>query len=225
MTNCEDQFAEAARFWDEGKLQEAMAVYQKLLRDEAIPAMARAVLCEYLGRLQVGLGDLATAEEFLRRAITLDPEGVDHHVQLANCLCLCERQEEAWELMQKLHQRHPDHPTVIHYVGKMLDERGQHQKGLALMKKAVHLDPNNERMLADLALSYLMHGNPGAAMVCSEQALELNAEDEVVRFVHDLASEFENSARARKSSAQNRAARRKRNTTKSRAKDLKRNVP
>ncbi len=191
MPKLEDRFAKAAELWSKGKFKEAMAIYRRLLQNETISKMARAILCEYIGRLHVGLGDLKTAEDFLRRAVSLDSENVDHHVQLANCLCLCDRREEAWQLVRQLYQRASHHPAVLHYMGKMLDERGQHARGLAFMKKAIHLDPHNARLLADLAFSYLMRGNAGAAMVCSEQALALHSEDEVVQFVHELASTYE----------------------------------
>lgn len=222
MPSHDHRFAEAAQLWAEGKYREAMQAYQTLLQNQSLPAMARAILCEYLGRLHVGMDDLVTAEKFLRRAIALDPGGVDHHVQLANCLCLSGRDEEAWDLIQELHRRFPEHPLAIHYLGKMLDERGLHRKGLALMKQAVHLDPNNERLLADLAFSYMRQGNAGAAMVCSEQAMALNASDEVVHFVHALAGTLERRSRMRKSRAQNRTAPRKRSRKKSPPENVKR---
>jgi tetratricopeptide (TPR) repeat protein len=224
MPNHDHRFAEAAQLWAEGKYRKAMAVYQALLHNEALPAVARALLCEYLARLHVGLEDLATAEDFLRRAIALDPEGVDHHAHLANCLCLSGRDEEAWQLIRRLHQRHPEHPLAIHSLGKMLDDRGQHRKGLALMKKAIHLDPNNERLLADLAFAYMRQGNTGAAMVCSEQAMALNASDQVVRFVHALVSTNERRSRARKARPQPGAVRRKNSRKISPRENLKREV-
>jgi tetratricopeptide (TPR) repeat protein len=211
MPNLDHRFAEGAQLWAEGKYRKAMGVYHKLLDNDALPHVARAILCEYLARLHVGLDDLTTAEDFLRRAIALDPDGVDHHVHLANCLCLSGRDEEAWQLIRRLYRRHPEHPLAIHYLGKMLDDRDRHQKGLALMKKAVHLDPNNERLLADLAFSYMRQGNPGAAMVCSEQAMALNASDQVVRFVHVLASTFERRSRTRRVRPQSGVTRRKQN--------------
>jgi hypothetical protein len=76
-------------------------------------------------------------------------------------------------------------------MGKMLDDRGFHARGLALMKKSVRLEPNNERFWANLSFTYLMRGNPGAAMVCSEQAMALNPHDDVVQFVNKVASRFE----------------------------------
>ena len=211
MRKDDKRLVQAAALWGEGRLQEALAAYETVLQDRAVPAMARAVLCEYLGRLHTSRDDLQTAESYLRRAVALNPAGVDHFVQLANCLCLRDRGEEAWELMQELDKRHRLHPQVVHYLGKLLDDRGQHEQGLVMMKKAVHLDPNNERLLADLAFSYLMHGEAGAAMVCSEQAMALNANDEIVRLVHDLASEFEKSSRVRAVPAKNRSPRKSAN--------------
>lgn len=209
MPELEDRFAEAARLWRQGKLEQAVAIYDRLLQNEAISAMARGILCEYLGRLHAGLGDLAAAEKYLRRAVVFAPDVVDHQVQLANCLCLLDREEEAWQLISRLYRRHSEHPAVIHYMGKMLDERGQHKKGLALMKKAVRFDPNNERLLVDLVFAYLRRGDAGAAMVCSEQALALNPEDEVVQFVHELARAFEEHGNLQNSPPAKRAARKK----------------
>ncbi|MDZ7266882.1 MAG: tetratricopeptide repeat protein [candidate division KSB1 bacterium] len=191
MRKSDKRFAKAERLWENGEFEKAMAVYQTILTDDHIPIMARAIVCEYLGRLYIGVGELATAEKYLAAAVAMNPEGVEHHVQLANCLCLAGRQEEAWQMIQKLYQRFPDHPAAIHYMGKMLDERGEHERGFALMKKAIKLDPTNERFLADLSFAYMMHGNAGAAMVCSEEALALKPDDEVVQFIHQVAHEFE----------------------------------
>jgi tetratricopeptide (TPR) repeat protein len=121
----------------------------------------------------------------------MNPEGVEHHVQLANCLCLDGRGEEAWQMIQALYRRFPEHPAAMHYMGKMLDEHGEHERGFALMKKAIKLDPANERFLADLSFAYMMRGNAGAAMICSEEAMALNPDDEVVQFIHEVAVEFE----------------------------------
>ena len=224
MQNLDHRFAEGAQLWAEGKYRKAMRVYHTLLDNKALPDVARAILCEYLARLHVGLDDLTTAEGFLRQAIALDPDGVDHHVHLANCLGLAGRDEEAWQLIRRLYRRHPEHPLAIHYLGKMLDDRGRHKKGLALMKKAVHLDPNNERLLADLAFSYMRQGNNGAAMVCSEQAMTLNASDQVVRLVHVLVSRQESQSRTRRASPQPRVARRKQNRKTSARVNVKREM-
>ena len=185
------RFAEAERLWEEKQFKQAMAIYHDLLKDETIPRMARAIVSEYIGRLHIGIGEIDQAEIFLTRAIEMNPDGVEHHVQLANCLCLAGRNEEAWQKIRQLYQRFPDHPAAVHYMGKMLDERGEHPHGLELMKKAIRMDPHNERFLANLSFTYMMHGNVGAAMVCSEQAMALNPDDEVVQFIHEVATEFE----------------------------------
>ncbi len=187
----DDLFVLAEQLWTEGEFQKALRVYRKILKDESISCMARAIVCEYIGRLLIGVGKLAPAEQYLRQAVEMAPEEVDHYVQLANCLCLCEKNDEAWHMIQQLYTRHPEHPAIVHYLGKMLDERGEHERGLELMKTAIKLDPHNERFLADLAFAYMVRGNSGAAMICSEEALALNPEDEVVRFIHEVATEFE----------------------------------
>jgi tetratricopeptide (TPR) repeat protein len=191
MRHDDQRFAAAAEYWEAGKLNKAVALFDDIIADEALSNSARAIVCEYVGRLQIGIWELHDAERYLRRAVELNDEEVEHHVQLANCLCLQERQEDAWHMIRRLYRENPDHPAAIHYMGKMLDERGAHNRGLALMKKSLRLDPNNERFWANLAFSYLMRNNPGAAMVCSEQAMALNPHDEVVQFVHQVATQFE----------------------------------
>ena len=191
MRQQEDLFLLAEQLWTDGEFKKALRVYREILKDESISAMARAIVCEYVGRLLIGIGKLAQGEVYLRQAIALEPDGLDHYVQLANCLCLQEKNDEAWEMIQGLYAQHPEEPALVHYMGKMLDERGEHERGLELMKTAIKLDPHNERFLADLAFAYMVRGNSGAAMICSEQAMALNPEDEVVRFIHEVATEFE----------------------------------
>lgn len=191
MRKQEDLFALAEQLWADGEFQQAMRVYQKILEDESISRMARAIVSEYIGRLLIGLGKLAQAEKYLRQAVEMEPEGLEHYVQLANCLCLVGKNEEAWHMIRQLYEHHSEHPEIVHYMGKMLDERGEHERGLELMKTAIKLDPHNERFLADLAFAYMVRGNAGAAMICSEEALAMNPEDEVVQFIHEVATEFE----------------------------------
>jgi tetratricopeptide (TPR) repeat protein len=191
MRNDDLRFAAAAECWEDGKLNQALAIFDDIIADAALSNSARAIVCEYVGRLQIGIWELQDAERYLRRAVELNDEEVEHQVQLANCLCLQERQEEAWHMIRRLYRENPDHPAAIHYMGKLMDERGHHSRGLELMKKSLRLDPNNERFWANLAFSYLMRSNPGAAMVCSEQAMSLNPEDDVVQFVHQVAAQFE----------------------------------
>jgi len=191
MQKDDQRFTAAAECWEEGKLKRAMAIFDDIIDDARLSNSARAIVCEYVGRLQIGIWELRDAERYLRRAVELNDEEVEHQVQLANCLCLQERQDEAWEMVRRLYRENPDHPTAIHYMGKLVDERGQHERGLALMKKSLRLDPNNERFWANLAFSYLMHNNPGAAMICSEQAMALNPRDDVVQFVHQVATQCE----------------------------------
>jgi tetratricopeptide (TPR) repeat protein len=191
MRKDDQRFAAAAEYWEEGKLNKAIALFNDIIDDAALSDSARAIVCEYVGRLQIGIWELQDAERYLRRAVELNDEEVEHHVQLANCLCLQERQEDAWHIVRRLYRENSDHPTAIHYMGKLLDERGHHETGLALMKKSLRLEPNNERFWANLAFSYLMRQNPGAALVCSEQAMALNPHDDVVQFVHQVAAQFE----------------------------------
>jgi tetratricopeptide (TPR) repeat protein len=196
MPKQDHRFAKAEHYWEIGETSKALSIFDDIIADETLPQSARAIVCEYVGRLQIGKWELQTAETYLRRAVALNPEGVEHYVQLANCLCLQERQEEAWELIRRVYRRYPDHPAAIHYMGKMLDERGRHTQGLNMMKKSIRLDPNNERFWADISFTYLMRGNPGAAMVCSEQALALNPKDTVVQFVYKVVSEIEKHTQA-----------------------------
>jgi len=191
MRNDDHRFTVAAEYWEEGRVNKALAVFDAIIADEALSHSARAIVCEYVGRLQIGIWELPDAERYLRRAVELDHDEVEHHIQLANCLALQERPEDAWQIVRQLYRNHPEHPAAVHYMGKMVDERGQPERGLALMKKSLRLDPKNERFWANVAFTYLMHGNPSAAMVCSEQALSLNPQDEVVQFVHEVAKQFE----------------------------------
>lgn len=191
MRNEDQRFAMAAEYWDEGKLNKAIALFDEIIADETLSPSARAIVCEYVGRLQIGIWELEAAERYLRQAVELNDEEVEHQVQLANCLCLQERQEDAWHLVRRLYRENPEHPAAIHYMGKLMDERGHHDRGLELMKKSLRLEPQNERFWANLAFSYLMRNNPGAAMICSEQAMTLNAQDDVVQFVHEVATQFE----------------------------------
>ncbi|MDZ7344905.1 MAG: hypothetical protein ONA90_10385, partial [candidate division KSB1 bacterium] len=99
MSKADRRFAVAVQHWESGAVKKAMTIFDAIIDDETLSPSARAIVCEYVGRVQIGIGELEIAEAYLQRAVALNSEEVEHRVQLANCLCLQNRHDEAWEMV------------------------------------------------------------------------------------------------------------------------------
>ena len=74
----------------------------------------RAVLC-------LKMGDSEEAESILLEALKLEPSAPDLKFNLANAYMLQEREEEAYDLLHKIHEQHPDYTFAAislanHYI-------------------------------------------------------------------------------------------------------------
>ncbi|XP_056628022.1 interferon-induced protein with tetratricopeptide repeats 5-like [Triplophysa dalaica] len=90
----------------------------------------------------------------LRRAIETNPDDDIFKIYLALQLGINKSYEEAERWVERALESSPDHPGVLTYAGKFFGKKGNVDRSVALLRKALELSPNSALTHHQLALCY-----------------------------------------------------------------------
>nr|CRH08224.1 Protein of unknown function. Containing tetratricopeptide TPR-4 [Candidatus Magnetococcus massalia] len=109
-----------------GELQIHQARYSEALAPllHAVALQPTAVRHHSLGQAHQGLGQLAEAEQHMRRAVQLDPGLIPAINDLAQLMVLQQRFIEAEPLLKQVREQHPDDLHVYLLLAKIYQHRG-----------------------------------------------------------------------------------------------------
>jgi adenylate cyclase len=167
-------FAEWAWQWnpDPQNLEHAFAWAQKAVAlDDTLPQVHTTLGSIYLFKKQF---EPAKAE--FERAIALDPNFADAYVRLGSLMVGAGQLEEAVRLMEKgirLNPRQPS-PLQLNYLGLAYSGLGRYEEGIAMLKRALSLDPNLLFAHVNLAAVYSGLGRDEEARTEVATVLRLN---------------------------------------------------
>ena len=116
-----------------------------------------------LAALALDLGDAATAERELRRAVALDPAHGPSRVNLADVLRAAGRDEEGERVLRDGIARSPRDAAVHHALGLLLVRRQRAAEALTHLEKAAALAPDDARFAWVHAVALASTGQPAAA--------------------------------------------------------------
>ncbi len=149
---------------------------------QSAPLMRRAVLKalqldENLAEGHTVLGaieyvydwDWTGAEKELQRALELNPNHVEAHMQYAFFLQAVGRSGEAIGHIQRARQLDPLSPTVYSAVGRVHYRARQHQRAIEYYRKAIELDPTYVPVYGRLAETYEVLGKYEEAQSALEE--------------------------------------------------------
>jgi Tfp pilus assembly protein PilF len=139
------------------------------------------------GKLALQSGDLARAEDLLRRAVQLDPGNYSTHYQLYLCLERCNKEDETRLELSRLDQleddlknikeildlrmdRAPNDPALRYQAGMIALRSGAVEEGVRWMESALEADPDYAPAHKVLAVYYQRVGNPSRAAKHLEKA-------------------------------------------------------
>jgi len=92
----------------------------------------------------------------------------------------------AADAFQALIERSPRHPQALNYLGYMWAERGENlEQALALVERALAIDPDNGAYLDSLGWVYFQMGRHESALEHLERAAELEADPVVLEHLGD----------------------------------------
>ncbi len=162
-----DPFAQALRFHQAGRLDEAAAAYEAVIA--AAPDNADALY--NLALLRAAAGDNAVAEGLLRQVLALSPDDTATCQALARVLSVAGDYGGAIEIYAGLDV--DDDATLLHQLGSLCRLAGRGVKAVAHLKRAAALADDAE-IEDSLALAYLDTGGMENAEAAVGRALDID---------------------------------------------------
>lgn len=146
----------------------------KTSNDEAVARQSAAEIYLGAGQVRVSLGDVATGEQLLLRAVQLCPRDIESRMVLAWLYGRQGREEEAARVLDQVTRIAPDQPTVLVRVGLIQEELRRFDKAEAAWRRVTELSPHQARPLTALVqLALGRNQDLAEAVVWAEKAVEL----------------------------------------------------
>lgn len=184
-------FQNAVRLHEQGKLDEAEAVYRRLL--EINPE--HTDLLHLLGMIAMRKKSFDSAIELLYKAVRLSPGTDAYEFTLAQALQDAGHPKEALEHYRSVLARNDAYPETYHNMGIIYRFEGDTAEARRLFQKAVEMRPDFASAYVNLALIERDEGDSDKAMALLDRAVEADpayAEAYAQRAVtHRLAGRFE----------------------------------
>jgi tetratricopeptide (TPR) repeat protein len=112
-----------------------------------------------IGALHAGQVRLDTAEEYVRRAQTLDPHDCDVAINLGNILSTGFREDDALNLYRQALLSSTNNPDLLCNIGNALSHSGDSKGAAENYTRALEIDPEHIDAHASLANSLLANGD------------------------------------------------------------------
>ena len=133
------------------------------------------VLCSQAEEGDLGEYCRDAAVRCFENAISLDPENVDHKINLALSYVYRPLQDNPMKgilLLRDLNQAHPENASVLMQLARLSIQTGQWEKALGRLNTVLSLEPNNEKAPCMLVQVY---GELGQADKANENKLICNS--------------------------------------------------
>lgn len=159
---------EGVHLFQSGRVREALAVYQELIRRR--PAMSASRL--HAAYLHWQMGNPAGAIDTLREGLRAGADAPDVRIQLGIYLAEAGSPPEAVRLLGSLQQEAFPDLDGLNGLGIALSHLGRQADALAVFDRILQLDPNNARAYQNKGTVYLEQGNLPAAREALTRALQ-----------------------------------------------------
>jgi tetratricopeptide (TPR) repeat protein len=153
-----------------GRLREAIAGYEELLRENA----GNADVLQRLGVALAQSGRPDTAAGYLARSLELDPDRPTVALNLARALHELGREEEALRCCDRALALDAKLAGAYRIKSAVLAALGRREEALASIGQAVRLAPTDAASTADLGVALEQAGRLQDALACFERAVSLD---------------------------------------------------
>ena len=161
----------AARLHEQGRLDEAEAMYRQLL--EIAPEHAGVLYL--LGMLAMQKKSFDSAIELLYKAVRLAPDVVAYEFTLAQALQDSGRPKEALEHYKTVLAKDDSLPETYHNMGIIYRFQGETEEAKRMFRKAISLRPEFSSAYVNLALIERDAGDSEQALTLLEQAVKADS--------------------------------------------------
>jgi len=162
----------AIKLFQAGQFEEARHLLEGLCRP-ATSCRDAEVWC-LLGAIHGELKDYASSRDCCRQAVTLQPDYVDAHYNLAQAYMQLGRYDEAVEAYRRVVQLQPQHAHACNALGLALDRTGRHKDAFNWYQTALRQNPASIDALLNLASSHNSLGDFDAGTAYVRRALSID---------------------------------------------------
>ena len=160
--------------FDEGKYEQAVQAYQKLLEDN--PDV-------YVVNLNVGncyfqMEQYEKAVEYYQKVLEEDPENKDAILLIGKAYANKGDEEKALEWYQKIKFEDIDDPVVLYNIGTRLYNMANYEEALKYYQRSVEIQEDFLDSIYQLGLTYLTLGKNQESITQFEKYLELAPDSE-----------------------------------------------
>ncbi|WP_158240554.1 tetratricopeptide repeat protein [Telmatospirillum siberiense] len=165
--NVQEIFANALRHHQAGRLGEAEGLYRQVLAIDVRHADALHLLGVLAG--QVGRNDIAT--DLISKAIALNDQSPDFHINLGNVLLMRDRPEDAAGSFRRALALRPDLAEAYYSLGLALQKRGRRNEAGTAYRRALAQKPDHVEASFNLGNILQEQDKPEEAIACYNRAL------------------------------------------------------
>ncbi len=176
-------FQEAVAQYNAGKLPEAAAALERLVRD--VPNSFE--VHELMGMVYAGQSNDVLANQHLERAVRLRPNSAAARTNLATNLVRMGKPVEAQEQLKRAVALDRGSFDANHNLGELYISGGQLTRAVPFLKAAQKIDASSYDNGYDLSLAYLLTGHPESARPIVQTLLQKKNTAEL----HNLLGEIE----------------------------------
>ncbi|SFF68673.1 Tfp pilus assembly protein PilF [Fontimonas thermophila] len=152
-----------------GRLNEARVAFTRLCNDPGCGADAYRGLAAICWRQ----GQMATAIEYLRQAVSLAPDHPDAHADLAFVLMAARQLAAALPHMERLVALQPHNPDAWHNLGKLLGDLRELESARQAFERSLQLAPDRRPTLVTYARTLAACGDDEGAERIWERIIAL----------------------------------------------------
>lgn len=164
---------EGRRHHHAGRLDEAQAIYERVLAEAPENASENAAVLHMLGVVALQQGRLENALQLIGKALALKPDFAVAHNSAGSVHQRLGRTSEAIESFQTAVEADPDYGNAHFNLGTMLLARHQHNEAVQALERAAELQPDLDEAHFKLGVAYKSLGRHGQAIEALERAAEL----------------------------------------------------
>jgi predicted Zn-dependent protease len=117
----------------------------------------------------------SNATKAFENAISLDPQNVDHKINLALCAVESPSKENPMQgilMLRELNTKHPDHVGVLNQLARLAIKTNQFDRAIERLNKAISIDSKNNTTICLLAQAYSASGDAAQAAKYSKLCKE-----------------------------------------------------
>ena len=170
FTKLSKKLHEADELQENGKFNDALEIYQKLLDKypNCIPALNN------LGQLYDEMGELDKALECYDRVLELNPQSLPALINKAMLCINLEDWENASDSFSKYLDINPDNEYVLANNALVLIKLGEYENAVENCEKSLKINPNNPETYTNMAYAYEELKDWKNALECYDKSIEID---------------------------------------------------